>query len=67
MVSAFRDVVIGEEQISFNEPLLSDDDHISDDVVEETPEMTNFDHNISNHEAKNNEAEELNPEEWDPW
>jgi len=67
LISAFRDVVIGEDQIAFNDPLHSDDNQLSDGVVEEPPEMSNYDHHISNHETKNNEAEELNPEEWDPW
>jgi hypothetical protein len=67
LVSAFRDVVIGEEQITFNDPLLSDDNNLSNEIIEENPEMTNYEHNVSNHETKDNEAEELNPEEWDPW
>lgn len=70
LISAFRDVVIGEESLIIEEDLdlIEDKQQI---IQEEIPDMDEdlfplqIDSNNENFE--NNDKEELNPEEWDPW
>ena len=70
LISAFKDVVIGEESLILEEDLdLIDDTH--KDVQEEIP---NLDENLfqlhpdsAEKNVDNNDNEKLNPEEWDPW
>ena len=68
LISAFKDVVIGEESLVLNDQLV---------IIEENPtqiqEKSNLKENLyqRNLEAPKenleNKEEELNPEEWDPW
>jgi len=69
LISAFKDVVIGEESLTIEEEM----DLINDDQVEVQNNIPKFDDdsyklqtNTTEKEFENND-EELNPEEWDPW
>ncbi len=69
LISAFKDVLIGDESLVRNDDLnLSEKD--SSQVLE-TPSLDDdlYQINTEHHEEnlENNENEELNPEEWDPW
>ena len=68
LISAFKDVVIGEESLILNDQLA---------IIEENPtqiqEKSNLKENLyqinleAPKENLENKEEELNPEEWDPW
>ena len=70
LISAFKDVVIGEETLTLEEELnLIEDDHKEVEV-----ETSNLNNNLIQmpsesieKKVENNDNEELNPEEWDPW
>ncbi len=69
LISAFKDVVIGDESFTRN-----DDLNLIKKNSSQIQEATSLDDNLyqintERHEKnlKNNENEELNPEEWDPW
>lgn len=69
LISAFKDVLIGDESLVRNDDLnLIEKD--SSQVLE-TPSLDDdlYQINTEHHEEnlENNENEELNPEEWDPW
>ncbi len=69
LISAFKDVVIGEESI-----IITEDINLIEDESNNIKEIPTLNDNLyrgssSSIESnqKNNENEELNPEEWDPW
>jgi len=64
LITAFKDVVIGEDQI---ESLFSSESDPPKQVVEESKDYLNFQAKPTEENIGNNESEELNPEEWDPW
>ncbi len=69
LISAFKDVVIGEESLT----LLDELNIIEDETqkIQEVPELDDKLYQISTESdeknLENNDREELNPEEWDPW
>jgi len=69
LISAFKDVLIGEDSITSEDSLeivnnrsqkINDYSEINDDIYQIDSEPTD-------ESLKNNDTEELNPEEWDPW
>jgi len=69
LMSAFKDVVIGDEAI-----ILDNNLNIIQSKVNDTQEFSKIEQELykMNHDSheksiKNNDTEELNPEEWDPW
>jgi len=66
LISAFRDVIIGEDQITMTENLNSKD--LKPDVkTEEKNEYFRVDSEIKEKTLENKGINELDPEEWDPW
>jgi len=70
LISAFKDVVIGEESLIIEEDL----DLIDDTQKEVQEEIPNLDDNSfqlhpdsAEKNVDNSDNEKLNPEEWDPW
>jgi len=64
LITAFKDVVIGEDQIILTESLISSETDPQKQIVEENNDYLKLQANTI---EENNESEELNPEEWDPW
>lgn len=72
LISAFKDVLIGEDSISSissetsleiinnHSQKINDYSEINDDIYQIDSEPTD-------ESLKNTDTEELNPEEWDPW
>ncbi len=67
LITAFKDVVIGEDQIILTESLISSEIEAQNQVVEEDNDYLEFQAKPTEENVGNNESEELNPEEWDPW
>ncbi len=67
LITAFKDVVIGEDQIILTESLISSKIEPQKQVVEENKDYLKFQTKPTEENIGNNESEELNPEEWDPW
>ena len=67
LISAFKDVVIGEDQISLTEELIGEDLESHKKINEDENIYVKIEPQISEKNLKNNEVKELNPEEWDPW
>ncbi len=66
LISAFRDVIIGEDQITITENLNSKD--LKPDIkTEEKNEYFRMEPEIKEKTLENKEINELDPEEWDPW
>ena len=66
LISAFRDVIIGEDQISMTDNLNSKD--LKPDIkIEEKNEYFRMEPEIKEKTLENKEINELDPEEWDPW
>jgi hypothetical protein len=69
LISAFKDVVIGEETVFIEEepPVLSSESQKLETISKMDDEIypMNLEPSDSNYEE--NEKDELNPEEWDPW
>ena len=66
LISAFRDVIIGEDQISMTDNLNSRD--LKPDIkIEEKNEYFRMEPEIKEKTLENKEINELDPEEWDPW
>ena len=69
LITAFKDVVIGEETYVMNDDLRVFEEKPSQ--IQDAPNIKgelyqiNPDHIEEN--VEDNESEELNPEEWDPW
>ncbi|MHA2037430.1 MAG: hypothetical protein ACW98X_13420 [Promethearchaeota archaeon] len=69
LISAFKDVVIGEEIMRVDEePSIME---IEPQKVEDIPDVDNSIYPIDSESLENNikesDKDELNPEEWDPW
>lgn len=63
LISAFKDVAIGEESI-----LLESELNIIENKAQEYSERKDEPNQINSEESiKKDEPDELNPEEWDPW
>jgi len=67
LISAFRDVIIGEDQITMTESLNSKDFTPDRKTEAEKNEYYGIEHEIEEKTLENKETNELNPEEWDPW
>ncbi|MFW9899026.1 MAG: hypothetical protein ACFFDO_07175 [Candidatus Thorarchaeota archaeon] len=66
LISAFKDVVIGEESILLESELNIIEDNSQE--VQEYSERKDEPYQINSEESiKKDERDELNPEEWDPW
>ncbi len=70
LISAFKDVVIGED------PLINDEElklieNEQQETQEEVPELNGnlfqIKTDTTEKQIEDNDNEELNPEEWDPW
>jgi hypothetical protein len=70
LISAFRDVVIGEEPLTIEEELNLIDDE-QQKIQDESPDLEEKLYQIhgdsTENSFENDDSEELNPEEWDPW
>lgn len=69
LISAFKDVVIGEESI-----LVESELNIIENKPQKIQEYSKIEDDLyqinskpSEDSIENNDTEELNPEEWDPW
>lgn len=69
LISAFKDVVIGENAITVKE-----DSPLTENTLQKVQEVSKIDKKIyhlnsedSEEELQNNDNGRLNPEEWDPW
>jgi hypothetical protein len=67
LISAFKDVLIGEEQTILEESYVSEDSDNRDQQFEENSEIQNPEVIKANNNFGEAKSEELNPEEWDPW
>jgi len=67
LISAFRDVIIGEDQINTIENLNSKDLTPDIKIEAEKNEYFRVEPEIKEKTLENEELNELNPEEWDPW
>jgi len=67
LISAFKDVVIGEDKMSFADDSIREESESHKIMNEAEKDYVKIDHQISDKDYKNNEVKELNPEEWDPW
>lgn len=67
LITAFKDVVIGEDQIILTESLISSEIEPQKQVVEENKDYLKLQAKPTEENIGNSESEELNPEEWDPW
>ncbi len=69
LLSAFKDVIIGDEAIILDNNLNIIEDKKTDSQ-EYSPikeELYPLEHDSADDSINNKETEELNPEEWDPW
>ena len=68
LISAFKDVVIGEDLIIDEETAVLERELPN---IENKIEIKNLAYSVKNESVENNfkesDKEELNPEEWDPW
>ena len=67
LISAFKDVIIGEDHITMTSDLNSEDLTPQIDVKAEKSEYFSKESEIKEVSSENKEMDELNPEEWDPW
>ncbi|TET61838.1 MAG: hypothetical protein E3J52_00380 [Promethearchaeota archaeon] len=67
LISAFKDVVIGDDKISLTDDLIREDFESHQKINEDENIYTKIEPQISEKNLKKNEVKELNPEEWDPW
>ena len=67
LISAFKDVVIGDDKISLTDDLIREDFEPQQKINEDENIYVKIEPQISEKNLKNNEVKELNPEEWDPW
>jgi hypothetical protein len=69
LISAFKDVVIGEESLTIEEELEYFEDE-QRDAQQDMPELEEDLYQFPTETTENdfqNDDEKLNPEEWDPW
>ena len=69
LISAFKDVLIGEDSISSetNLEIINNHSQKINDYSEINDDIYQIDSEPSDESLKNADTEELNPEEWDPW
>ncbi len=67
LISAFKDVVIGEEQMILEGSYESEDSENLDQRFQENSDIQNPKLINTNNDFSEAKSEELNPEEWDPW
>ncbi|MBY9010916.1 MAG: hypothetical protein KGD70_00930 [Candidatus Lokiarchaeota archaeon] len=67
LISAFKDVIIGEDQITMIESLNSKDLTLERKTEPEKSEFFRIEPEDEEKTLENKETNELNPEEWDPW
>jgi len=67
LITAFKDVVIGDDKISLTNDLIREDFEPQQKINEDENIYVKIEPQISEKNLKNNEVKELNPEEWDPW
>ena len=67
LISAFRDVIIGEEQIDITESIDSQDLTPEIKTEAEKNDFYRIEPEIEEKTIDNEDSSELNPEEWDPW
>ncbi|MFX1280904.1 MAG: hypothetical protein ACFFA3_16130 [Promethearchaeota archaeon] len=69
LMSAFKDVVIGEEAgLIDEEPVLHTSEvQNQEDISDMDEDMYPIDVKPADESYEENEKDELNPEEWDPW
>ncbi|NVM43610.1 MAG: hypothetical protein HWN79_01730 [Candidatus Lokiarchaeota archaeon] len=67
LISAFRDVIIGDDQITMTESLNSKELTPEIRTEVEKNEFYRDEPEIEEKTLDNKESNELNPEEWDPW
>ena len=65
LISAFRDVIIGDDQITMTESFNSEE--ITPDIKTEAEKNEVYRAEPEEKTLDNKETNELNPEEWDPW
>jgi len=67
LISAFRDVIIGDDQITMTDSFNSEE--ITPDIKTEAEknEVYRNEPEVEEKTLDNKETNELNPEEWDPW
>jgi len=69
LISAFKDVVIGEESFILNDDLRVFEERSPQ--IQETQKINGNLYQLSSDKSEenleNNEKDELNPKEWDPW
>jgi len=70
LISAFKDVVIGEETLIIDEELKMIENE-QQEIQEEVPKLNGnlfqIQTDTKEKNIEDNDNEELNPEEWDPW
>ena len=66
LISAFRDVIIGEDQITITENINSKELRPDIETVEKS-EYFRMEPEIKEKTLENEGINELDPEEWDPW
>jgi len=69
LISAFKDVLIGEDSITSVDSLeiVNNRSQKINDYSEINGDIYQIDSEPTDESLKNNDTEELNPEEWDPW
>ena len=69
LISAFKDVLIGEDSITSETSLEIVNNHSQkiNDYSEINNDIYQIDSEPTDESLKNTDTEELNPEEWDPW
>jgi len=67
LISAFKDVVIGEEFSKFETNLTTEQNQSFQNINTELEEDYEINPKSLEENYQNEDEEELNPEEWDPW
>ncbi|MFX1575360.1 MAG: hypothetical protein ACFFB0_21705 [Promethearchaeota archaeon] len=69
LISAFKDVVIGEESVFLDDEsdLIESDQLGLPEVLESNDFLSQINDKPEKKDMKENVNEKLNPEEWDPW
>ncbi|MFX0058712.1 MAG: hypothetical protein ACFE85_14515 [Candidatus Hodarchaeota archaeon] len=67
LISAFKDVVIGEELSKFEIEGINDNNQDFGNINTDLEEIYSINPESPEENYEDKEEEELNPEEWDPW
>ena len=69
LIGAFKDVVIGDQAIILDNNFNSIETKVKDtqEFSEYKQELYQMKHDSTEKSIKDEDTEELNPEEWDPW